>query len=335
MFEVIQAGWGNTLQDEGRHNCRQWGLGNSGPLDEWHFAYANLLAGNQRRKNALEIRRGPLTLLAHQSTPFSICGYGFTVLIDNNKRGNSQNCLNFRAFIKAGEHLTIQPNQPSGTAYLAVQSGFIGHRWQADNPAGEAILGSLSADLTAKLGRPLQKGDKLSWLNETENIQTKQPLIGIRPLPLSPIIRAIEGPEHHLIPIKVQRTFWESRWQVSREQSRMAVRLHPIDKMLSTSHWPNVLTQLPSHAVLPGTVQLPSPETPIILLAESQTTGGYPRIASVIQADLWKLAHFPLGVPIYWQKVSLQEALKKWKKQSQHLQRLNRNLRLFSSCTVI
>ena len=120
----------------------------------------------------------------------------------------------------------------------------------------------------------------------------------------------------------LQIYFWRSSWRLSAKRSRMGIRLdnadESIDPKINLEH--SVLPQsLESHAVIPGTVQLPESKTPIVLTNDCQTTGGYAKIAVVIAADLWKLAQTPQEVPIQFVEVDEEVARHALAKQERHL----------------
>ena len=101
-----------------------------------------------------------------------------------------------------------------------------------------------------------------------------------------------------------QDTFWRSPWQLSPQSNRMGYRLQGQPLKRTTDR------EMLSHGLLPGVVQVPHNGQPIVLMNDAQTTGGYPRIATIIEADMYQLAQIPLGQPIHFVPCSLEEALK-------------------------
>ena len=117
-------------------------------------------------------------------------------------------------------------------------------------------------------------------------------------------IRALPGPEYQEFDSVSQDTFWRSPWQLSPQSNRMAYRLQGQPLKRTTDR------EMLSHGLLPGVVQVPHNGQPIVLMNDAQTTGGYPRIATIIEADMYQLAQIPLGQPIHFVPCSLEEALK-------------------------
>lgn len=110
--------------------------------------------------------------------------------------------------------------------------------------------------------------------------------------------------------------FWRSPWQLSSQSNRMGYRLQgQILKRITDR-------ELLSHGLLPGVVQVPHNGQPIVLMNDAQTTGGYPRIACIIEADMYHLAQIPLGQPIHFVQCSLEEALKARQDQQRYFEQL-------------
>jgi antagonist of KipI len=105
-----------------------------------------------------------------------------------------------------------------------------------------------------------------------------------------------------MLPAKDRDLFWSAIWTVSKQSNRMGVRLQSDFKLKKE------LPNIPSQAIAFGTIQMPPSQEPIIMLAEHQTTGGYPRLAEVIRADLVKLAQLKPGDKIQLSPVDLKEA---------------------------
>ncbi|MFV0263829.1 MAG: allophanate hydrolase subunit 2 family protein, partial [Kluyvera sp.] len=110
---------------------------------------------------------------------------------------------------------------------------------------------------------------------------------------------------------------WRSPWQLSPQSNRMGYRLK--GQPLSRPHTRELL----SHGLVPGVVQVPHNGQPIVLMNDAQTTGGYPRIACIIEADMFQLAQIPLGQPIHFVRCSLEEALKARQERQRYLEQLS------------
>ena len=146
----------------------------------------------------------------------------------------------------------------------------------------------------------MQAGDQL----QTANDHILRSEIGIAPIPLRDVIRALPSSEYQAFKRKSQYYWWRNEWTLQSNSDRMGYRFQG-----QTLELKQPLEML-SHAIQFGSVQVPPSGQPIILMADAQTTGGYPKIANVIDADLGALAQVRLGSTIKFEAVSLQEAAK-------------------------
>ena len=177
-----------------------------------------------------------------------------------------------------------------GVIYFALQGGI-------NVPTS---FGSSATDSNARIGGI--SGDNLKPGDQLPLFTVDHPAApfdyGIPYRPIARQLRAIPGPEYHLCSKQQQRRFWETEWRIASDSNRMGFRLDPADQPLA-NHEATIdantdgtrqRASIRSHAVLPGTVQMPPSGQPIVLMADAQTTGGYPRIATIIDADIGNLA---------------------------------------------
>jgi len=278
MIEVIRAGLLITVQDLGRRGYRHLGVGQGGALDPVALTVGNRLVGNEANTAGLEITVGSVVRLGfHVSTSIALTGADVSADLDGEPVWHG-----WRTPVREGQTLTLAVPRFGMRAYLAVAGGI-------DVPP---VLGSRSTDLNAGFGglagRALQDGDTLPLGSATPPTERK----GIKLPAWDSVARAIPGPEYDRFKREAQQAFWQTEWKVSAHSNRMGYRL--LGPALTCANARDLL----SHAVLPGTVQVPPNGQPIVLLADAQTTGGYPRIAAVIEADLWKLAQVRLGATL-------------------------------------
>ncbi len=139
---------------------------------------------------------------------------------------------------------------------------------------------------------------------------------GVKQLLWGNRIRALPGPEYREFDRASQEAFWRSPWQLSPQSNRMGYRLQGQSLTRTTDR------ELLSHGLLPGVVQVPYNGQPIVLMNDAQTTGGYPRIACIIEADMYHLAQIPLGQPIHFVQCSLEEALNARRERQRYLEQL-------------
>lgn len=298
MFEVLRCGPLTTIQDQGRHGLRHLGVGQSGCLDPVAAAQVNLLLGNDRHEAVLEVLHPPLLLACHSDCDIALSGDDTDArLLDRHR----QPVPGGRLFpgrvhrVRQGQILLLPGRQQPRTYAVLGMAGGI------DVPE---VLGSRSTDLNNRFGgiegRPVQSGDRL-YVNHHVDTGRRLPA-GIRSIGPTGRLRAIPGPEYGRFTRQAAMDLWQTRWSVGRQCNRMGLRL-------SGTRLQSDNEGMPSSAVLPGVVQVPPDGQPIILANDAQTTGGYPRIASIITADLWQLAYLGPGSRIRIEQVSVEEAL--------------------------
>lgn len=274
-------GFGTSIQDAGRLGYRGLGVPLAGALDPIAMAGANALVGNAPEAPVLEIRLAGPTLEVSEGPGARLALVGQARLEKLDAEG-ARHMLDANASftLRAGERLRIGAVQ--GTAYLALAGGFGVTR----------SLGSYSTYARAGLGgihgRALQAGDRIACLASDgageERRQSAPP-----PLSTGPI-RVMPGPqEDHFTP-EAFETLTSAAFALSPASDRMGLRLEGAP-LLHNALGADIL----SDGVVPGSVQVPASGAPIILLADGQTLGGYAKIATVIRADLPRLAHLRPG----------------------------------------
>lgn len=313
MIEVLRCGALTTIQDLGRLGLRHLGVSQSGALDPIAMQQANILLGNDTGAAVLEISVGPLVLHFTESIGIALTGVDFSATKGESHSQNRKDtgilAPGYAYTVSAGDTLTLgRPAVPGARCYLAVSGGF-------DVPI---VLGSRSTDITGGFGghdgRALRSGDKLA----TQNSAPEQTILGkgIRSQSPSHVLRVLPGPDYDLFTLDSRQRFLSQPWGISHHSNRMGLRLK--GNALQYEEEINLL----SAGVLPGDVQVPPDGQPIVLANDAQTTGGYPRIASVIQADRWQLAHLPPLTSVYFLPISLREAQEAGERQQHYLQRL-------------
>lgn len=289
-LKIIAPGGYTTLQDNGRIGYQNMGVPVSGVLDHFAFNAANLLVGNALNTVALELTiMGPsLEILDEMDMAVTGAQMGLTL--------NNEPISQWQSFrVKKGDVLTIGQVQSGCRAYLAVNGGF-------DVPQ---IMGSCSTYVGAKIGgfhgRPLKQDDLLK--------KKKAPLLKKeRKMPANFIpeynteitVRAIPGPQDDYFDQGLDALF-SSEYMVTAKADRMGYRLMgeiiPIKEGM-----PKSIVSEPS---VPGSIQIPADEQPIILLVE-QTVGGYAKIATIVSSDLGKVAQTTPGDKIRFEKIGLE-----------------------------
>lgn len=289
MLTILRAGMATTLQDGGRPGWRQLGITPGGVLDRPAMVTVNLLVGNPADSAVLEIVLGQFTARFQRDGWFALTGASCEAMLDQQPVWTG-----WRLPVRKGQTLTLRMPQHGMRSYLAIHGGF----------AVAETLGSVSTDLNAGFGgwqgRKLADGDCLPVGEPTRCFSRKA---GVRQLLWGNRIRALTGPEYAEFSREAQATFWRTPWLLSPQSNRMGYRLQGPALQRERPR------ELLSHGLIPGVVQVPPGGQPIVLMADAQTTGGYPRIASVIAADLYQLAQIRLGEPIYFMPCSLAAAM--------------------------
>ncbi|MFD2671253.1 5-oxoprolinase subunit C family protein [Marinicrinis sediminis] len=331
-MKVKKPGVYTTLQDQGRIGHRHLGVPVSGVMDRWSSRVANRLLGNEDEAAVLEMTWVGPTLDIQQGMWISICGGACSV------QANQQEIPMWRpVYLPAGTVLSIGSFRKGCRAYLAVQGGF----------EAEIVLGSRSTYVRGGFGgiggRTLRAGDELV-IRPSAALNAEQPqnppCIGRRAIrtdrlyrpswrvPIldwkepEPVIRVMEGREIDSFPKRSREKLKSTDFRILPQSDRMGYRLEgsPLHPLASF--------QMKTEPVTVGTVQVPPNGQPVILMADGQATGGYPRIAQVASVDVPVLAQLPPGTSIRFAWVSVTEAEQLWLQREAELEALTRALAL-------
>lgn len=270
VIGVLSSGLLDTIQDGGRFGFRSSGFGPSGPMDTTAFMTANILVGNQRDSASLEISFPSPILKFHCDTVIAITGADFDPLLNG-----SVIPLWSPIPVKTGDVLSFGKLRFGRFAYIAVSGGLETTRILGSSSMNPTLPTSSSMTKLRK-GQRIKIGDLHTRVSERVFASHS-----LRPrYSKAPTLRVIEGPEWDLITRDSRETFEDRDFSVTNESNRMGFR---VSGSLAVEQG---VTQLVSSPVTFGTVQLPPDGKPIVLMADHQTTGGYPRIANIIGADL-------------------------------------------------
>ncbi len=296
MLEVLDPGLLTTVQDAGRKGWARYGVPPSGPLDEAAFTAANDLAGNPPDAAALEITLTGPALRVGRECLIAVCGAEFELWV-----GVLPVPLWHAVYVRAGQIVTFGARRSGARAYLAVSGGI----------ALPPFLGSQATYLPGGFGgldgRALRAGDRLPlgaaiMRNPAQSAGRVWPVERRPPYTPQPTLRVVLGPQDDYFTAEGIATFLDSAYQLTPEADRMGARLQgpPIAHRGPTG--------IVSDGVVTGSVQAPPDGQPIVMLADHQTTGGYPKIATVIRADLPLLAQCLPGDRVRFAAVTLAEA---------------------------
>ncbi|RYG06460.1 MAG: biotin-dependent carboxyltransferase family protein [Chitinophagaceae bacterium] len=304
-IEIIKPGLLSTLQDQGRLHYRHIGVPVSGAMDPFAASVANILLGNEENAAVIEISFSEFSFRAISNIVVACTGPGFRWTVDGNEIHMWQ-----AAFIPAGSKVIVQPKHEGVRAYLAIAGG-----WFVE-PVLESRSTYLPLNMGGYQGRALQAHDMLSNDNLTDLskliVQKISHTIlhtfhwGVQPQLIVDYnkrkIRIIEGQEAAWFTKDSIAALQKTPFVVDILSNRMGyqIRSKPLQR--------NSEQEMLSAAVTMGTIQVSNNGSPILLMADCQTTGGYPRIGQVIAADLPICAQLKPGDEIRFELISLESA---------------------------
>jgi antagonist of KipI len=312
-LKVLRPGVLATVQDLGRRGFQHLGIVPGGAMDPVSHRIANALVGNDTEAATLEIAvLGPELLIGCDAL-LALHGARFAAEIDGVPLPQSR-----PVFVHSGARLRIGRAVTGCFGYLAVAGGM----------DVEAVLGSRSTHLAGGFGgwrgRSLARNAEVPFAPDatalaaarfgrltvrhraaavacSETVRWFAPAMTL-PEHDAPAIRAVEGMHAALFDEAGRGLFFNERWRIAPDSNRMGYRLLGPRLVLTTP------TEILSQATCLGTVQIPPAGQPIVLMADHQTTGGYPRIAEVIAADTPRLAQLEPSATLRFVEATLAEA---------------------------
>lgn len=287
-IRIIRAGPLTSIQDAGRFGVLRHGISASGPMDRQAHAAAGLLAG-ARDAVGIEFTMAGLELeLVEGQLELGWAGGQFRVRINGNDRDWPG-----RATLEAGDRLGITPGPQGNYGYL---------RFGAHVEVPE-VMGSVATSTRARLGgmggRALMAGDRLEFSGHGT---------GAGDVPVSADatgpIRFVWGIHAERFSPALRQKFADAEFRVTAGMDRMGVRLDDVEGVFAGA----TILSLVSDPILPGDIQILGDGTPIVLMRDHQPTGGYPRIGTVISADLDRFAQLRPGSAVAFAPVSVEHA---------------------------
>ena len=285
---ISSIGPASSVQDGGRFGAQRYGLTPSGAMDRLGLAAANCLAGNALFAPAIEVGPYGAAFKAREgAVRVAMAGTrrvaemaGRTVAWDTS------------VTIADGETLKLGMAQGGAFSYLAIEGSL----------RGEPMFGSFSVNARVGLGspfpRPLQGGDELDVAAASSGPERRIDM----PAAVTGPIRVALGPQNDEFSDEAISLFFDSEWKISATSDRMGYRLEgPVIKHL---HGHNIV----SDGTVNGSIQVPGNGQPIVLMSDRGTSGGYPKIATVITADFGRFAQTPAGTAFRFKVVSIEEA---------------------------
>ncbi|CAE6750436.1 biotin-dependent carboxyltransferase family protein [Paraburkholderia nemoris] len=330
MIEILSSSALATVQDQGREGYLRYGVGTAGAMDRLALAVGNLLLGNPDDAAGIEIPMFPFRIRFLEDLSFAITGADCAARL-----GERPVLPWWTVHAKQGDVLTIGVPTSGTRCYLSLAGG-------VDVPV---VLGSRSTQLRGQFGgyngRQLQKGDVVKAVGLAERVVPQDAVLAAGfgtvppeyslPAPLSlpaaeageTVVRVLPAAEYECYEPESLEAFWRDGWKVTPQSDRYGYRLagptlvatHSIEKR--------------SHGIVPGVIQVPHSGQPIIQLRDAQPSGGYPKIGTVIEADLWRLAQARIGTKIRFAQTTYAQAVTALEELDSYLVRVRNLVALF------
>jgi biotin-dependent carboxylase-like uncharacterized protein len=294
-ISIIAPGVNATIQDGGRPWFQHLGVPVSGALDQIALRAANVLVGNPETLGVLEFRLlGPTLEVATDSIRVALAGTRAVIEILGEDPVRIPAHQSVR--LNRGQRFRVGALEDSATACLAIEGGF-------DLPE---VYGSQSTYVRARIagfeGRALLEGDQLPLRQGAVAARAEIRLSDTGYMDASGPVRIVFGPQQDFFTDEAVQTLLSQSYAVSQDADRMGMRLTGPE--LSHARGYNIV----SDGIVTGAVQVPGSGLPIILLADHQTTGGYPKIGTVISADLPRLGRMRPGQEVSFVEIDAAEA---------------------------
>ncbi|KZE52032.1 KipI antagonist [Brevibacillus parabrevis] len=335
--EVISPGLFTTVQDLGRYGYQRHGVHVGGVMDTLAMRVANLLVGNEPDAAVLELTMKGPALRFQQDVLVAVCGADMQPVL-----GECRLRRNRPVWVQSGSVLRFGHAREGCRTYLAIAGGF-------DVPL---VMNSRSTNVRAKfggawgrtlaetdrlaLGKPGKKSVRLARQLQDRSVNKAYSFCesdwfvprSFFPYPPYPqqkdaVVRVMPGAELAFFTAKSRHDFWTTPYQISAQSDRMGYRLHGPELALSKP------VELISSAVSSGTIQVPPSGMPIVLLADRQTVGGYPKIGHVATVDLPILAQLRPHDRVQFQQVTLRDAQQAWYEREKATAELETGIELY------
>ncbi|WP_164738095.1 5-oxoprolinase subunit C family protein [Frigidibacter oleivorans] len=273
-LQVVAAGPHVTVQDAGRPGLMRFGVPGSGPMDRLAFAAGNRALGNPAGAAGIEVSPGGLVLdCTTGAVGVAVTGGGFLVTLNGVTRPGW-----WRGTLRSGDRLAIRPGSWGSWACLCLAGDLEASPW----------LGSRATHAPSGLGGGRLAAGQGLTVHAPREVAAADLIL---PLPARPrhAVRVTMGPQERFFDAAARSAFLSGPWRLSPAFDRMGLRL------AGPAIPPAATLDMPSEAVSRGSVQVAGDGVATVLMADHQTTGGYPKIATVIDADLDALAQLRPG----------------------------------------
>ncbi len=289
VFTIVHAGPLTTVQDAGRFGMLRYGVTESGPMDRTAFAIGQAALGNPPGMAAIETTIGGMSLRCEQgAVTLASTGGGFRVDVDGAQVGA------WSVFsVRAGQTVSVKPGFWGSWTYLAFAGRLAARSW----------LGSAATHYMSDFGGgSLFEGRQIV----VEDAELRPAREADLPLPAfgypNRHVRVVLGPQERYFDAETLSLFLSRSYMLSSDYDRMGVRLK--GPRLSVQ-----ALDIPSEALSRGSVQVPGHGDPIVLLADHQPTGGYPKIATLLSVDQDGFAQLRSREHVSFRAVSAEQAV--------------------------
>ncbi len=289
-FKVIKPGFLSLVEDYGRFGLAQYGLSQSGVMDEHAYCWANHLLDNHFNDAVLEITFGGCELKALTNSSIVVTGADLDFKI-NGKEQLLWHVLS----IKPDDVLTWSMAKNGVRSYLAIKSGF----------QTKELFNSRSVNLREHIGSKLAEGDELlSKIDVPEAVQHAIPSHFVPDYKQDLILRLLPSYQFDQFDSQQKQIFFNQRYTISSASDRTGCRLEGQGIQ-------NVPSTMISEGISYGSVEITTQGLPIILLKDSPTIGGYPKIGTMFSLDLADLAQRQSGSKVIFELINIETAQKK------------------------
>ncbi len=308
---IQKAGILDTIQDDGRYGFQQLGINPGGTMDRIAMRVVNMLVGNDAKEAVLEMHYPSSAIVFEEDSLVAVSGADFSVTINGRELP-----LNQPAFVQKNSVLQTGKRNKGARLYLAIAGGVQSAEWLGSNST-DSLVGSGGFE-----GRALQKGDRIFLQKKIKHSfpETALQLLpwqaNTRDLYRNAVIRFTVGRDWHELSDHSKIHFTSEQQCISASSNRMGYRLE--GPVLERTDQDEKI----SSAVTRGAIQLLPSGQLIILMADHQTTGGYPVMGHIISADFPSLAQFSPGENFLLQPVTMAEAEYTFARQQLDLQQL-------------
>ncbi|MCO5089947.1 biotin-dependent carboxyltransferase family protein [Bosea sp. (in: a-proteobacteria)] len=283
---ITACGPAISIQDRGRLGFQRFGVSPAGAIDPLSLAVANVLVGNPADSAAVELGVGVTRFVAEGSLLIALAGPDCQLEVEGRRIPQLSSVE-----VRDGETVIARAGARAVYAYLAVRGGV----------AGPREMGSRSQHRRSAIGGPaLGPGSAVRGGDDTDG--TPKRLIG-NPFDDPGPIRILAGPQDDYFDPSMIARLCRGDYRIGALRDRMGLQLD--GPPLQHRHGYNIV----SDGIVEGAIQVPGNGRPIVLLRDRQTTGGYPKIATIISADIGRFAQLPSGTAVRLRLVTLDEAI--------------------------